>query len=326
MIALLICLAVLGVAVAVLLVARRHEAGWARQQRAKNEAELARSGLTPTLGFFSWSLAGTREGVPISVEGSTSQPLPGHLPGGDSSVSGTWLLGQSSGADVIVCRRDLTEVIVGPLSAVPRHPTGDADFDARYDVLASGAGLDAGEMPSAPARRALVGAGLAWLRRKDGRLEMMTRSLSGNQAAALVSLGLGLCRPGPGREILPMPAAAEPVGYPSLTMPLYAALGSLVVVGPAGAILCSLFPPVQALFLDLGCPAGFVIEGTSSNLGDGTSYGAICRHGTEWRELSAGFFFACGALTAALAALVGLGASARRLLARLAQERQLAVS
>jgi preprotein translocase subunit SecY len=107
-------------------------------------------------------------------------------------------------------------------------------------------------------------------------------------------------------------SAAEPR---SIHVPLLLSLASLVAVGPMGAILLTLFPPMQSLFADLACPSGWSIVATSSTVGASTYHGGMCSHGDQWQELSSLFPLACGAFVAALAALVGLSLSGRRWLA-----------
>lgn len=315
MIALLICLCVVAAAIVMLLVLRSVEQGRERRKRLEGEDELARTGLSPTLGAYSWALAGTKDGARLTIESSVNKALPGRSPESDERAERTWLTGASAGPDVIVCRRDLTDAIAGPLSTIPKRKTGDADFDARYDVLTTDPAFDATWFPPARVRRALMDLGLSWLRRKDGALEVLTRRLTKNQARALVDVGVGLSRPQSDGPIVVAPPEEIVVDTPSLTWPIYLALGSLVAIGPAGAMLLALAPPVQSMFGDLACPDGFWVQTTSSHVGPSTYYGAVCRRGTDWQALSWLYFFSCGVLTAAMTSVVGMAFSAKRALA-----------
>ena len=83
----------------------------------------------------------------------------------------------------------------------------------------------------------------------------------------------------------------------SVHVPLLLSLLSVIALAGPGMAFLAPLPPVQLLFGDLGCPSGWHIVGTFS---------AICQQGPHVQALSGLFRVACGALTAALAAIVGL--------------------
>lgn len=104
---------------------------------------------------------------------------------------------------------------------------------------------------------------------------------------------------------LPLPAAVH--------TPLLISLASLVAVGPMGALLLALLPPVQSVFGELACPPGWTLKATSTSGFDAsTHHGAVCWRGEDFSELSPLYFVACGTLVGALAACVGLALTARR--------------
>lgn len=293
--------------------------------RATMKRVLEQTGLRAEVAWMlPVTLSGNRDGLPLDFRIDVARPLPGKSE--VSGPTGTLVAVPASGGDVLVCRRTLSDEIVGPLPALPRHRTGDAAFDAAFDVFSTDAGFDASSFPSPGTRAALLQLGLMWLRRKDGRLELFLESMSPNQAEAAVSVATTLARSdgsraaaddahyrragfAPDAAMIPVPRGdAERFATRHVSWPLaLATFVALIVAIPGGAVL-PLVPAVHTALADIACDRpGDEVMGTRSEEGDGTSYGVVCRSpGGAFEPTSDALGFACAGFAASVPLALGL--------------------
>lgn len=80
--------------------------------------------------------------------------------------------------------------------------------------------------------------------------------------------------------------------------------------------MLTVLPPMQSLFVDFGCPPGWVMVGTSSHVDNGmrssTYLGAACYKGRERQNPSGLYQVACSAFAASVVVSIGLFLSGAR--------------
>lgn len=280
-----------------------------------------RSGLPESVVWLGPNtLKGVRDGVPISIRYNTAQPLPETVSEPEAShQEGTWLSVPSPGPELMVCRRDLTDCILGPLLGASRQRTGDVFFDTRFDVVVMGPGAESGIFPPAELRAPLAELGLQWLRRKDGQLEIMLGILGPNQMVAVAEVAVALSGAqtpqadrghyrgtAPARAITIPPNALEHFKLRSLYAPLLLGFAVCVITAPLGGTLLPLTETAHEIFGDVACEAGFRPVQTRSEEPDGTYIGARCeRPGAPSMPTRNFLNWACAAL--AMSPPLGLG-------------------
>lgn len=260
------------------------------------------------------TLSGVRDGVTLRIEMDVSRAYPGKPldPSADDiHRSGTLVVAQAKGEDVLVCRRALSDQIVGPVPAVPRRRTGDAVFDDAFDVFSTDAEFDATSFPPAHARAALLQLGLKWLRRKDGRLEMFLEKISPNQAECVVSLTVALADTQHSVRIsaITVPQSDGDRFDPAhISWPLSIASCVALLFGLLGGLLLPLVPAVHTALADIACddPRAKVVATTSQFFAD-TYHGVICmREGMPPVPTSDALNYACAGIAACLPLAIGL--------------------
>jgi hypothetical protein len=291
-----------------------------RWSRASMARVLARTGLQPHVAWLdSVTLTGIRDGIPVSIATNVSLPYPGR-PRSDSDPSGTRVESQSDGGDVLICRRPLTDQIIGPVPAQPRQPTGDSAFDNVFDVFSNDTEFRALSYPSARARMALLQIGLQWLRRKDGKLELFLDDIAPNQMESVVSTTVELARThatadmhyrdAPGaQDAIPVPrGAVDRPGPRLISWPVGILTFVALPFGVMGAVLLPLVPAVHNAFASIACddPNAKVI-GSSSQFNADTYYGVSCvRDGAPAAPISDMLNYACAGLGAGVPLAIGL--------------------
>lgn len=303
-----------------------------RALRAAEKRELERTGLEATvLRFRPRSLQGIRDGVPIHIIVNMSRPLPGKVSQTDvDEPSGTFLSVPSAGLDVLICRRDLTDQILGPMTSLPRYRTGEAGFDATFEVFATDPSFDARVFPPPHVRPALAVLGLQWMRRKDGVVETLLGTLSPKQMTSVTEVGLALARPIAAGEVrasaphyrgaspTPSPIAVEPddpsdvdtYSPPLLSIPLVIACIPAFFFAVMGGALLPLWPPAHEGLAHLACDPGERVLATRSEAPDGTYHGVACvaegQPNAPYRETNFALNLACGTTAASAPLSIGL--------------------
>lgn len=297
-----------------------------KRLRAAEKRVLERTGLQASVEWLEPErLSGVRDGIPMSIAVGVSRPYPGKSE--TEGPPGTLVEAPAAGGDVLVCRRDLSDLIVGPLPAVPRHRTGDAAFDGGFDLFSADATFDASSFPPARARAVLQQLGLQYLRRKDGRLEVFLASISPNQAESVVALAVTLARPdeesrqpvldpryrqaglGPSSPpIVVPPGDRERFATRHVSWPLVIAACFAALFATLGGALLPLVPAVHEALADIACDTpGATVVATTSQVEGGTSHGVLCmREGASPELTSNALNYACAGIAASVPLAVGL--------------------
>jgi hypothetical protein len=280
----------------VIKMATNAEAG--EKERAREQTRLA---VRRTIGLEidgdpirSCSMRGNVHGVDLTIDVRTTRALPGPS---ETSESATSVSGHAPLPEQIVCRSADVDKVMGPLPAVPRQPTGDATFDASYAVFV-GAGAAAqpptGYRDAAPTAPAVVWADpktladmhaqrLIFMRVDNGRCELAFEPRSADDVAPLVATAANVIRRASGQpRVSPQmetTTVTPAIAYDSVTGVMFAGLAS-ILVSPIGATLAFL-PSLREINAEAECGKGGEIRVSSSNLGDGTSYGLYCSNNHE---------------------------------------------
>jgi hypothetical protein len=240
----------------------------------------------------SFSLRGILHGMAVVLKSQTNRNLPG---ASDQERTVCVVDVDVALPDMIVCRKQDVDTVMGPLPAVAPAATGEDAFDALYTVFVSAGPLDSsGDFRTPAVGRALRWAKppvleqlriahVGWIRVQRARCEVALPPVdSGNAPFALaVALNVALAaRDRPLVPAVPRREASAVDGKLDMT-PLYvgggvAAFGLFIGWAPV-----SFTPWVREATEEWVCGPGARLLVTSSSDGASTSYGLYCSGATS---------------------------------------------
>jgi len=287
-------------------------------QRARERAEadaarsLAVAGLRANGDLLGAFVARPEEGVDVILTNRKPQTRPGATePTGDMCVVRLAVPLE----DQIVCKVAETEMVMGPLPAVPPTRTGYPPFDDTYALFVGpAAGAPSGSYREAPVAGStrwaqtplldgLLDLDLLWLRVQDGHAELAFPPLEVEDVARAAALAVAIEHAARGRPLPALPRGPRTIRPPwqDVGSSVGAAWGAGVVVGlaPVGVIL-SFVSPLRRLDAELSCGPGDQIVTVSA--GDGASL-ECANHPEKWLALH---WLGSGLLGLSVVVLVGL--------------------
>lgn len=290
--------------------------------QARIRAAFERDGLTlegDPLGSF--ALRGKTGAIDVSLQNNVLVKRPGQAK--ETRLSAIVKV-DAPLPDLVVCRTEDADDVMGLLPSVPRARTGDARFDSKYSTFVSEVPSDSGiGFRSAPGSTALVwakpqvlsqmlGLEMSSLRARDGRCEVVFEPIRPWDAGAALALGANLARSASSQTLL----APETASKSAPTEPLSGLSMVWVVAGAAmfgsmiGCVPISFLPFLRALTESELCGSGGHIFVSSSSHGSGTSYGLYCSNGTGTSLFL--HYLACDLLLVAVVSVVCAVVAARR--------------
>jgi len=272
---------------------------WARRIRRAAEhvsARLEGSGLAldgNPLG--SYVLRGIHRGTEVTLSNDASCRLPGGRDDGDS-VTGCRITFGAPLPDMIVCRSESADAIMGPMPTVPRVPTGVRDFDSRYLVFRDPAtGIPgAAETPGQSAFRvpaagiwppmglltAFIDLEIHWLRIREGRCELVLPKLAAGDVPRALDLASGIALAAQGVPVAGIKGGPREVqiSSPRRSPTRLLVIGWLSVFGivPFLALSIPFLPCLRSAIEEDVCGVGQTLLVSSTDAGDGTSHGVYC--------------------------------------------------
>jgi hypothetical protein len=294
-----ICLAVV---VACVLAAwsldRRHARQLCRFRKHVRHV-LEQSGLQVVQEPPRWQL--TRSDGRLVVEAPARQPLPGSGRSGEDGptrVEVTLVSFDDPRPDLFCASHAHVLEALGPVTSVSKQTTSDAAFDARFEVRS-----EAPMLLTPPVAAGLIGLGLAWVYRRDGRTQLaferaditdLPTVLDVVERFGAPSEGYrGAVRDSPLRPALQLPVPREP---PSPLTAVQVSLGIALFTSPFSIAVAH--GPLCTLFADVACPSSTLREVSLSD--GGASYGLTCADGSsvsDWVLAAAPLFWCACALT-----------------------------
>lgn len=303
-------LAVLGASVGVLALRMNTESSLAQRQAETWRHALEAQGLNVTGDLQGeYELDVVLDGETVRLERcSTTMPGPGEQP--TVSVSRVTVRVAAS-ITLLVCQREDEASLLGPVPAVPRTPTGDADFDRAYGCFLTPSGApdgyrDPSKSPIAWAVPTVLlplsALGLRWMQARDGVLSVAFLPLHGDDPRRGMELAAAIARALRGEApgvVSAAPREDAPLrARPRARNSLYAALAASVSVGPVLGIGLAFSGLLRPLFEAEVCRPGEHLQITESSADGGTSYGMICAGATY--SSADGYVAICMFVSAAL--------------------------
>jgi len=260
-----------------------------------------------------YQLQGNYEGIDLRLENHASIQPPWSNDA-EESVSCAKVTFWAPLPHSMVCPRSVQDRVVVQFPPVPRAKTGFSEFDATFEVFVDPYRRPAAQPGSASANLrwppsetlgVLVDMNLRWLRVKDECAELVLPTIDHTRdiwrVLSLAStLAYGARGSAPTRRLQRGPLSVLPAhvsAAPSSILGI--AFGAaLMIAAPAGGMTICFLPLVREIIEVDVCGAGQHLLVSSSNMGDGTSYGLYCS-GNPSASLAL-MFTICAAVSAAL--------------------------
>lgn len=281
-------LALMAIAILVSLLRERSE----KAERARAEAE-ARGTIEATglavdgnpLG--SYSLRGQFATVDLVLDNGKAEKLPG-----PSSETSTVCMVRVDAPlpDMVVCSASEIDRVMGPLPSAERVRTGHAGFDARYAVFIAREqshyrGVEpasAGPWAAPATLDRLLDLDLAWMRVREGKVEIALAVLSPEDVARGLAVGANVARASRGEALIDVrPGVVEPRPLVPGSMGGCIAWMITGAVGLIGGFVASFFEFFREIDQEAVCGQGAKLLHTTSDSDGGTNHDFHCSNNQD---------------------------------------------